>query len=102
MRWCDEAQRLYGSRLKHQKMALWVASAAAVMLCIYFAWQYEMLHLRVKWADGQVAIFHEMAEIAKQMDSEKEEIGALQYVGNYYPSDTKQERGGVTGLTTLL
>jgi hypothetical protein len=60
---------------------------------LLLAAQYAWLKIRVGYALGQVTIFQEMRVSAERASDPNQIAGFLEYVVDYYPSGSKQNRG---------
>jgi len=77
---------------KRWAIALGVACAGLLVLNGCLFWSYGWLKIQVAFASEQTQNFDEMRQKALRSDA-AEAAGCLEYVVNYYPSGTKQERG---------
>ena len=77
----------------HFKPMLWSSLILIFVVCVIFAAKYTMLRVRVDFAEAQVNIFEEMKRSANETADPQKLSGQLEYVVNYYPSDSKQPKG---------
>ena len=77
----------------HIKPTLWSSVIFIFVVCVIFAAKYTMLRMRVDFAEAQVDIFEQMKGSANETTDALKLSGLLEYVVNYYPSDSKQPKG---------
>src|SRR5436190_10455555 len=77
----------------HIKPTLWSSVILVFVVCVIFAAKYTMLRIRVDFAEDQIDMFEQMKGSANETTDTRKLSGLLEYVVNYYPSDSKQPKG---------